>query len=159
MKAIHGCYYVHRSAWTQLPNKAAIVSAWQQTPFDFIFEMIKYNSVTGAVTFSECHDWDTAWEPTQGDSWLIRSDGSTKFIKQPKDPFVYHHKHLFVDSTYTGFDIDKSKARSEAMSEVILKLDKPYIGRKSWWETLLGAEVWRNKKPVKVREILDAATQ
>ncbi len=51
----------------------------------------------------------------------------------PSDPYIYHHKWLFVPDDYTGFNVAESKARSEqwiALSGV----DRSRIGRLSFWE-------------------------
>ena len=35
-------------------------------------------------------------------------------MEPPSDPYIYHHKWLFVADDYDGFDVEESKARSGA---------------------------------------------
>jgi hypothetical protein len=67
-----------------------------------------------------------------GDSILVRQDGTTRHLRQPKDPYVYHHKWLFVADDYTGFDVRESKARSRAWMQ-LADVDRSRIGKKSYW--------------------------
>jgi hypothetical protein len=49
------------------------------------------------------------------------------------DPFVYHHKWLFVTGDYRGFDVEESVRRSvEWMS--LEGIDCSRIGRRGYWE-------------------------
>jgi len=52
---------------------------------------------------------------------------------QSSDPYIYHHKWLFVADDYGGFDVDESKRRSLAWMS-LPDIDKSRIGRKSYWE-------------------------
>ena len=51
----------------------------------------------------------------------------------PSDPFIYHHKWLFVKDDYDGFDVEESKTRSRAWM-ALTDIDRTRIGKKSYWE-------------------------
>ena len=84
--------------------------------------------------FRRSDDFDTADEPTVGDLYTVKSDGSTSFRRKSADPWIYHHKWLFVADDYPGFDVEVSKARSRlwlALDEI----DFRRIGKRSFWES------------------------
>jgi hypothetical protein len=51
----------------------------------------------------------------------------------PVDPYIYHHKWLFVDDDYRGFDTEQSKARSQQWI-TLGDVDRARIGRQSYWQ-------------------------
>lgn len=97
------------------------------------------NKTEYALTFSP--DFDTADEPTKGLSYLVNIETTeVKKIEPPADPWIYHHKWLWVFDSYTGFDVEAAKARSRRWMFFIANTDNPRryyyrIGKKSWWET------------------------
>ena len=63
----------------------------------------------------------------------VNATGQVQRRTTPSDPYIYHHKWLFVADDYEGFEIMESKARSErwiSLSDV----DRSRIGRRSFWE-------------------------
>jgi hypothetical protein len=48
------------------------------------------------------------------------------------DPYIYHHKWLFVDDDYDGFNLEVSRRRSETWTQ-IPDIDNSRIGRRSYW--------------------------
>lgn len=128
-------YYVHKSSYEVLENLFDIDyhSFLAAIPPGFQFDILKYNPKQNQMTFTRSSDWDTANEPTVENAVLVKADGSIKFIKQHKDPWIYHHKWMFVTDDYTGFDVEKSKRRSQWTS--IPNINKSKIGKKSYWES------------------------
>jgi hypothetical protein len=55
-------------------------------------------------------------------------------MEPPNDPYIYHHKWLFVADDYDGFDVEESKARSDAWL-ALPEVDKSRIGRACYWHT------------------------
>jgi hypothetical protein len=49
------------------------------------------------------------------------------------DPYIYHHKWLFVSDDYEEFDVEASKSRSERWM-ALTDVDRSRIGRKSYWD-------------------------
>jgi hypothetical protein len=102
-------------------------------PAGFDFVVVKYRLSTGAVTFIECPDFDTAPEPAIGRTCLVTADGTCRLRQALADPFIYHHKWLFVAEDYEGFDVAASRRRSASWMRVP-GIDYARIGRASYWK-------------------------
>ncbi len=63
----------------------------------------------------------------------MNATGQVQRRTTPADPYIYHHKWLFVDDDYRGFDVAESKARSVQWIG-LGDVDRSRIGRKSYWE-------------------------
>lgn len=124
-KSIGGCLYVHRD------YAPASLKDWP-VPEDWDWTIVKIDLSGKKCSFIKCDDFDSAHEPTVGDSLIVKADGSIKIVRAPKDPWIYHHKWLMVGDDYKGFDVEESKARSESWRH--LDVDKARIGKKSYWE-------------------------
>lgn len=123
--------YVHRDYESVLPQEELQRAKELAATPDYT--LVKYNAKNGNITFIQSPDWDTADEPMVGPARLVRADGVVKDITPHGDPWIYHHKWLFVGDEYRGFDVNKSKARSaEWMS--LPDIDYSRIGKKSFWE-------------------------
>lgn len=129
-KEIGGNVYVHRDYETLLGPE--IMMARSYLPPDFGYTVVKLNLKTRALTFSVSPDFNTAAEPVVGKQLLVRGDGSTHMREPPADPYIYHHKWLFVAKDYDGFDVEASVRRSIAWMS-LSDVDKSLIGRASYW--------------------------
>lgn len=130
-KEIGGAVYVHRLYQHVLPE--AFENAKKVLAPDFEYTVVKYDLSTDAVSFIQSDDFDSMEEPTVGDLHTIRLDGTCAFRRKLSDPWIYHHKWLFVLDDYSGFSVEESKSRSRqwlALSGV----DYRRIGRRSFWE-------------------------
>ncbi|MGM0409257.1 MAG: ParB N-terminal domain-containing protein [Bacillota bacterium] len=129
--------YVHKSAIDALNNnlKKLHDNAVQHIPKEFgDYEIVKINKKTGFVSFIKSPNWDTAHEPTVGDSIKIKNDGEYSIRHaSKKNPKIYHHKHLFVKENYEGFDIQESRLRSQIWNNLD-GINKRKIGSKKYWE-------------------------
>lgn len=101
-------------------------------PSGFVYTIIKQNNFNGNFSFIHCPDFDTADEPSTGDYAVVKSDGSVKLHSALDDPYIYHHKWLFVAENYEGFDVAASVRRSLAWMS-LPDIDKSLIGRTSYW--------------------------
>lgn len=128
-KEIGGAVYVHRLYDNLLP---AQVQTAKLLVGEFPYQVIKYTSEK--VSFIECVDFDTAPEPTVGRSMVVRN-GLVKIVVQPQDPWVWHHKWLFVSDHYPGFDVQQAKRRTEWIDS--LPIDRYRMGRRSYWLSVL----------------------
>lgn len=129
-------YYVHKNYKHVFEHLYSVnISQYiNKLPKDFQYTIIKFNPKTRNVTFTYSPDWDTpAHESIVGDAIMVRAAGSTKKIKQHKDPWIYHHKWMFVADDYTGFDVERSKKRSKQWTS-IPGINKSKIGKKSYWD-------------------------
>lgn len=130
-KDIGGSVYVHRNYESSLPPIVLQLKANLNRHFDYT--IVKYSEKSQVVSFIECTDFDTADEPTVGEIATVASDGTVKRRAQLVDPYIYHHKWLFVGDDYSGFDVEASKARSRRWLS-LSDIDKQRIGRKSYWD-------------------------
>lgn len=130
-KMIGGCLYVHRMYMNVIPSE--IIDNIQKYGKGFDFDIIKYCPKNNTVTLIQSPDFDSAPEPIVGPGLLIKEDGTVKYIKPPSDPWIYHHKWLFVKDDYPGFDVEDSKRRSKEWMSLD-NIDYSRIGKKSFWE-------------------------
>jgi hypothetical protein len=130
-KEIGGAVYLHREYEERLGNLLAAAKA--HLPRSCDYDVVKYNARTGAISFVQCTDFDSAPEPTVGPIVTVNADGSLRRRPQQRDPEVYHHRWLFVADDYRGFDVAESRRRSLAWLRLD-GIDKKRIGKKSYWE-------------------------
>ncbi|WP_160164412.1 DNA phosphorothioation-associated putative methyltransferase [Rhodopirellula baltica] len=130
-KRIGGAVYVHRQYEGVLGESVATAKA--KLPSGFDYTVVKHNELNGNVSFIHCPDFDTADEPSTGDYAVVRSDGVLKLHSALADPYIYHHKWLFVAEDYQGFDVSQSQQRSAAWMSLD-NVDKSLIGRASYWK-------------------------
>ena len=100
---------------------------------DFPYNIVKFNDKNGNITFVQSPDWDANPEPVVGEQVLVKQDGSVRQMRPSADPWIYHHKWLFVRDDYPGFDVEESKARSQEWMS-LPDIDYRRIGKKSFWE-------------------------
>ena len=129
-KEIGGALYVHRRYENLLPEPVKIAAKNLRADFDY--NVVKFVEKESCVSFVICPDFDSADEPIVGDIVRIASNGSQQFFRQQADPFIYHHKWLFVMDDYAGFDVRKSKSRSITWLG-LHDVDVKRIGRRSFW--------------------------
>ena len=131
-KLMGNCVYVHYTYQEEIVAEQPLKQAKQRAQ-GMDYTVVKYNIKTGNITFVQVPDFDTAPEPTVRDQLLVRPDGTTRYMKQQADPWIYHHKWLFVKDDYMGFDVEKSKQRSLRWLQ-LTDIDFTRIGKKSFWE-------------------------
>lgn len=131
-KSIGGSIYVHRDYESEVVPQEVLQQAYEGLD-GFEYNIVKYTPKAGAVTFIQSPDFDTADEPTVGPALLVKPDGSKRLIKPSADPWIYHHKWLWVKDDYPGFDVGQAKRRSEQWMS-LPGIDYSRIGKKSFWE-------------------------
>jgi len=131
-KEIGGSVYVHRRYEDRLGPPVSWAKRW--LPADWAYDVVKVNRRTNAVSFIQCPEFDIEPEPSIAGVMTVRADGTVQRRAVPSDPPIYHHKWLFVDDDYTGFDVEQSKHRSAAWL-ALPDVDKSRIGRRSYWRT------------------------
>jgi hypothetical protein len=130
-KEIGGAVYVHRLYEAVLPK--IVQDAKRHLPPEFTYSIVKFSERESRISFVSCPDFESADEPIVGDIYCIDSNGSVRLFLQQSDPFIYHHKWLFVTDEYIGFDVGMSRSRS--ITWLALEgIDMKRIGRKSFWE-------------------------
>lgn len=148
MKKLIDTFYVHKSNLEELMDKIpgfedTSVLSWAiyyMTTQRLEYEIIKYDAKNHTFSLIQCPTWDVRYEPVAGDSYIFK-----KYEVPPKmrtgGTTVYHQKHLFVSDNYTGFDIEKSKERTELLESIPwYKENKSRIGSKKIWEEFLKSQ-------------------
>jgi hypothetical protein len=134
-KVMRNVIYLHKKYENQLPQKE-LAFAKSKLPENYDYTAVKYDKESGAFSFIQSPDFDTADEPTVGMSIKVTPEGKITTTPQAKDPLIWHHKWQWVGDDYEGFDIEASKLRSKEWQGVVNK-DKEIlsrIGRKSYWD-------------------------
>lgn len=131
--------YVHKAYSHVLPQDElnSAMNTLKKNHGNFDYTAIKYNRKSKAFSFIKSPDFDTAHEPTVGDSVKVHPDGTSKLTKMSKDPKIWHHKWQWVGPDYTGFDVGESKKRSAKWKAVVgvNRAISSRIGSKSYWDT------------------------
>ena len=143
-KQVGNTIYLHKSVEDRLPSNI-LMGALESLPVDFNYDIVKYDENNGNVTFVSSPDWDTSEEPIVGDAILIRDDGSTRYMKQKESPQIYHHKWLFVNDDYSGFNTEESKERSSNWLK-LPDIEFNKIGYKKYWDTNVVPYINESKK-------------
>lgn len=126
--------YIHRNYESYLPQDV-LSKARKLLPKGFNYTILKWNKKDNSISFIESSDFDTANEPTVDSSYKVSSDGVVKFRAKPKRDQIYHHKWMFVQPSYTGFDYQESKVRSLNWYKKY-DYDSKMIGYKDYWDSL-----------------------
>ena len=148
MKKVLNNYYVHKSNYNELSETfresefhpyIAIAVAYCDKYFPN-YEVIKYDSQKQTISCIESPDWNTANEPIVGDSLVTNLiTGEVKIIKgRTKNPQIYHNKWMFVDESYTGFDVQAARERTKLWNSID-NIDKKRIGNQDYWFLILDA--------------------
>jgi len=135
-KIMRNTIYIHKNYQSQLPQKE-LEFAKSKLPEDYDYTAIKYDKDSGAFSFIQSPDFNTADEPIVGQSIKVSPEGEVKITPPSKDPMIWHHKWQWVGDDYRGFDVEASKNRSKKWQAVVNKdKDKDVlsrIGRLSYW--------------------------
>lgn len=102
-------------------------------PEDFNYNILKYNKKENYISFILSPDFNTVDEPTVGDAYKVTKNKVT-LTKQKNPPQIYHHKWLFVDDNYKGFNVERAKLRSKKWLEVSDQINMSKIGNKKYWD-------------------------
>lgn len=102
--------------------------------------VLKFDSLTNKISLISTPDWDEENEPTVGDSictW-IDENGEFQAKKMKCKNQIYHNKWQFVQPNYSGFDVEKSKKRTELWNSIPdISKHKSRIGYRGYWNQLL----------------------
>jgi hypothetical protein len=140
-KLVAGVRYVHISALPYLPesdrlfiqpvlDKATSYFAARQKAFTPT--IVAYNKKKNFVSITESLDWDVRFEPMVGQSITFNLNlGTIKHRVPSYNHQIYHRRHLFVHSSYNGFDIELDKARVKSWE--CHHPDITRMGRVNWW--------------------------
>lgn len=130
-KMIGGSLYVYRTYEDVIPSE---ILTYAKSLCNQSYDVVKYTPKTKSVSFISCKSFDITPEPIIESSFLVKNNEVVKKIVMSKsDPWIYHHKWLFVKDDYIGFDVEASKQRSlQWMS--LSGIDYSRIGKLSYWQ-------------------------
>ena len=102
------------------------------------YTSIRYDKTKNKIALQYSSDFDEANEPEVTETISYDGNGEIKRIEanSPYKTQIWHHKWMWVDIDYAGFDVMKSRARSEMYKKYITKEDKPRIGYKKYWDEI-----------------------
>jgi hypothetical protein len=130
-KEIGYAVYVHRDYEEVLGQ--SVEWAKRHLPEHYEYNVVKLNQRNDSVSFIQCNDFDYEHEPAIAGIIVVNATGQVQRRTMPSDPYIYHHKWLFVADDYQGFDVAASKARS-LLWVALGGVDRSRIGRRSYWE-------------------------
>ena len=160
-KKMGSCIYVHLSSEHVLPfdrlklAKDSLVSGLdlESAP---PYQVVRYDVKSGDFAFIESEDFDVAAEPSVGNSYLVRKDGSVSISKKKENTKIYHHKWQFVAQDYDGFNVSESIARSILWKEIVGK-DRSVssrIGYSKYWNLEIVPKINLAVRSGKLKKIL-----
>ncbi len=118
---------------TKVNLSATVEWAKRHLPENYEYTVVKLNQRNDSVSFILCPNFDIDHEPAIAAIIVVSADGATQRRTTPADPYIYHHKWLFVDDDYPGFNVDESKARSQHWIS-LGDVDRSRIGSASYWQ-------------------------
>ena len=131
-KQMGNVVYVQAAYEDMLPNINHFKNILNGNYHDFNYNVIKYSPEV--VSFIYSPDFDSANEPRVEKFVTVRHDGA---CKAGRSNTIYHHKWLFVDDNYNGFDVKKSIQRSKDWL-AIPNIDFTRIGQsRAYWLNFL----------------------
>lgn len=135
-KEMGGKIYVHKKYFDRVINPDTFFKAVNKLPYGFKFNCLMIDPKKKTIRFDEAPDFDTAREPHPGD--FIEVNFMTKEIRRGHSDMVWHHKWMWVDDDYDGFDVDESYAWSKKWTSYITH---PTASKKLWEQQLERAGV------------------
>lgn len=155
-KRVGGCLYVHKNYARAAGIPERFLSGLRRK--NLTVQNVHFQSLTclrydprrpDEIMLQHSPDFNEAHEPQVGVCVTVKVyhnktfrclGTNVKIVAPPTDPYVWHHKWLWVADTYRGFDVEAAKLRSESYKKLITPYDRPRIGRLSYWEKFLRRE-------------------
>lgn len=135
--------WVHKNYVTKIMTEKEFKEFSSYFPNDFDYEIIRWEEKKNEIAFIECKDFNESNEPIVGRVQRIQKIDTDYIIhketKPHKDPAIYHHKWMFVEDDYKGFNTLESKKRSVQWKSIlgVNKEVSSKIGKKSYWDQWL----------------------
>lgn len=161
-KTIDKNIWVHKQYATSILAEDEYKKFLNHVPENFQFNILRINLKEHNISFINSPDFDYSNEPLIGDIFKVQLQEKDAPIlsfsrNQIKNPLIYHHKWMFVNDEYKGFDVKKSKERSLEWKN-ILGVNKELsnkIGRKEFWDKWLKENNLPPREPDNQKKIVD----
>ncbi|QDP54567.1 MAG: hypothetical protein Tp118DCM00d2C30442581_5 [Prokaryotic dsDNA virus sp.] len=132
-KKVGNDLYLHKSYLNQYPEYQDLVKeAKNKIPKNFKYNTLKINTKTGEVRFDQSPDFDTASEPRVGKYITVGKRGK---VTEGESNAVWHHKWLWVQDNYKGFNVYESQSWSRTWLSKLQEVAKG--GSKNAWQEQL----------------------
>lgn len=135
-KQIGGKIYVHkkylyRIGTPEYRSRYRFAEAVLPPGFKYKCVVIDFNNNT--LRFDEAPDFNSAREPHVGDFILV--DMSTyRIIRHGHSNAIWHHKWMWVDDDYTGFNVEESYQWSKLYTK---RIRRPSGSERIWLQQLI----------------------
>lgn len=116
-KEIGGKIYVHKKYAYKVIDPDVFFDAADQLPDDFTFNCLVVDNKKHIIRFDQAPDFDTEREPHPGDFIEVSLD--TKRMRRGHSDYIWHHKWMWVDDDYEGFDVNESYKWSKKWTSII----------------------------------------
>ena len=134
-KAIGGKIYVHKIYAKRLVDADVYETAKSLLPVGFKYNCIMIDPQNSIIRFDEAPDFNYAREPMVGD--FVEINTSTWRIRRSHSDMIWHHKWMWVDDDYKGFDVDEAYRWSQQWTKVI---HNPSGSKRVWIKQLNGID-------------------
>lgn len=118
-KEIGGKLYVHKLYVDQVMDLIDFIFVTLFIPRSFNYNCVMIDEKNRTIRFDEAPDFDTAREPHVGD--FIEVNLCTLDIRHGHSDAIWHHKWMWVDDDYNGFDVEESYQWSKKWTSYIRK--------------------------------------
>jgi hypothetical protein len=110
-----------------------------RSQIDFEYNIIRIDTKNDIIALINSPNFDSEFEPYILQSALFENGILKKITTSGKNPQVYHHKWMFVDKNYQGFNYEEQLQRSITWKNKlgINKNLSSRIGRKDFWDNWL----------------------
>lgn len=138
-KEIGGKIYIHKNYFHKVIDPDIFLKAVNLLPYGFVFNCIMVDKKKNVLRFDEAPDFDTEREPHLGD--FIEVNLNTLLIRKGHSDFIWHHKWMWVDDDYKGFDVEVSYQWSKKWTGYITH---PSGSKRVWIQQLNDSELNKN---------------
>lgn len=126
-KEIGGKIYVHKNYCIKIIDPDIFLMAVNALPYGFIFNCVMIDLREERIRFDEAPDFDMAREPHPGH--YIEIDLKTMEIRYGYSDYIWHHKWMWVEDDYKGFNVEDSYEWSLTWTKLITH---PSGSRRVW---------------------------
>jgi len=136
-KKVGSCTYAHRKYEKSIVPEDELKAAKSKAGSSINgYTCVRYNRRSKSIAFQFSPDFDTADEPVLSKTILVKEDGDIVVTDSGANPYIWHHKWMWVSDRYSGFDVEASKKRSELWAGHVSKKEMSKIGRKNFWDSI-----------------------
>jgi len=114
--------YVHKDYAELVVPLKKLYAAGKVFDEAFPFNAVMYDAEKNVLRFDEAPDFDTAREPRVGRYFAVQLDTGTS--KEGASDSIWHHKWLWVQDDYLGFDVEEAKAWSRRWAGALPEVAK-----------------------------------